>query len=117
MNIASCFRSHDREKRRTYEQRVREIERESFTPLVFSVLGGMNKPTEITYKRLASLLATKQSQKYNVVISFICCRLSFSLFQSAIMCLRGSRSTDGRPQRDLTDFSLAVCEGKLPLSE
>ena len=54
-----------------------------------SALDEMSKPTEITYKRLASLLATKQ---YNVVISFIRCRLSFSLLRSAIMCLRsGSR--------------------------
>jgi len=34
----------------TYEQCVREIERASFTLLVFSALGGMNKPTEIIYK-------------------------------------------------------------------
>jgi len=103
-------------KARTYEQRVREVERVSFTTLVFSALGGMSKPTEITYKRLASLLATRRNQQYNVVISFIRCRLSFSLLRSAIMCLRGSRSAAGRPQRDVTDFSIAVSEGKLPLS-
>jgi len=45
---ASCFQSHDQEKCRTYEQRVHEIERASFTALVFSALGGMSKPTEIT---------------------------------------------------------------------
>ena len=37
-SISSCFRSHDREKRRTYEQRVREVERGSFTPLYFQQL-------------------------------------------------------------------------------
>ena len=116
-SLASCFRSHDREKRRIYEQRVREIERASFTPLVFSALGGMSKPAETTYKRLASLLATKKNQQYNVMITFIRCRLSFSLLRSAIICLRGSRSAAGRPHKDLTDFSLAVSEGKLPLSD
>ena len=68
-SLASCFQSHDREKRRTYEQRVREIEWASFTPLVFSALGRMNKPAETTYKRLASLLATKKNQQYNVMIT------------------------------------------------
>ena len=116
-SLASCFRSHDREKRRTYEQRVREIERASFTPLVFSALGGMSKPTETTYKRLASLLATKKNQQYNVMITFIRCRLSFSLLRSAIICLCGSRSAAGRPHKDLTDFSLALIEGKFPLSD
>ena len=38
--ISTCFRSYDREKRRVHEQRVREMERGSFTPLVFSALGG-----------------------------------------------------------------------------
>ena len=38
--FSTCFRSHDCEKHRVYEQQVREIERGSFTPLVFSALGG-----------------------------------------------------------------------------
>ena len=47
-HLSACFRSHDREKCRMYEQRVREAERGLFTPLL-SALGGMNRPTEITY--------------------------------------------------------------------
>ena len=31
--ISTCFRSHDREKRRVYDQRVSDVERGSFTPL------------------------------------------------------------------------------------
>ena len=69
--ISTCFRSHDREKHQVYEQRVHEVEQGSFTPLVFSALGGVSRPTEITYKRLASLLATKKDKHYNIVISFI----------------------------------------------
>ena len=61
-SISTCFKFHDREKRRTYEQRVHEVERGSFTSLVFSALGGVSKATELTYKRLASLLATKKDQ-------------------------------------------------------
>ena len=114
--LSTCFKSHDREKRRVYEQRVREVERASFTPLVFSALGGMSRPTEITYKRLASLLADKKDQFYNSVISLIRCRLSFSLLRSAIMCLRGSRSTAGHPLKDF-DFILAGTEGRLPLTD
>jgi len=92
------------------------VERGSFTPLVFSALGGVSRPTEITYKRLASLLATKKDQHYNVVISLIRCRLSFSLLWSAIMCLRGSCSTAGHPLREI-DFTLAASEGRLSLTD
>ena len=115
-SISTCFKSHDREKRRTYEQRVREVERGSFTPLVFSALGGVSRATELTYKRLSSLLATKKDQYYNIVIALIRCRLSFSLLRSAIMCIRGSRSAAGRPKRDF-DFTLAVSEGRLSLTD
>ena len=95
---------------------MRDVERGSFTPLVFSALGDVSRPTEVTYKRLASLLATKRDKHYNIVISFFRCRLSFSLLRSTIMCLRGSRSTAGCPQRDI-DFTLAVSEGRLSLTE
>ena len=114
-SISTCFRSRDREKRRAYEQRVCEIERGSFTPLIFSALGGISRATEITYKRLASLLTTKKDKHYNAVISLIRCRLNFSLLRSAIMCIQGSRSAAGRPRRDF-DFALAISESRLPLT-
>ena len=37
------FRKHEMEKKRAYEQRVREIEHASFTPLVLSASGGLAK--------------------------------------------------------------------------
>ena len=38
---AATFRRHEGDKRRAYKERVREVERGSFTPLMFSSLGGM----------------------------------------------------------------------------
>ena len=42
-SLAATFRKHEGVKRRAYEERVREVERGSFTPLVFSSSGGMGK--------------------------------------------------------------------------
>ena len=39
----SAYRRHEREKRRQYEQRVREVEHGHFTPLVFTTTGGMGR--------------------------------------------------------------------------
>ena len=114
--ISTCFRSHDREKRQVYEQCVHDVEQSSFTHLVFSALGSVSRPTEITYKRLTSLLATKRDQPYNIMISFLRCRLSFSLLRSAIMCLQGSCSTAGHPHKEI-DFTLAVSEDRLYLTD
>ena len=53
--LASFYRRHEREKRRSYDQRVREIEHGTFTPLVFSAAGGMGNAATIMFRRLASL--------------------------------------------------------------
>ncbi len=49
-------------KKRSYEQRIRDIEHASFTPLVLSATGGMGKQSTTFYNRLASLLAEKWDQ-------------------------------------------------------
>ena len=48
------------EKRRQYDQRVREIEHATFTPLVLSTSGGMGRAATTFYKRLAAMLAEKK---------------------------------------------------------
>ena len=35
------YKSNEQEKKRAYEERVREVEHGSFAPLVFSISGGM----------------------------------------------------------------------------
>ena len=60
----ACYRKHEKEKRRKYEERIREVEHGTFTPLVFSATGGMGTTAEIFYKRLASLISEKNNQDY-----------------------------------------------------
>ena len=60
-----CYRKHKLEKKRHYEQRVREVEHASFTPLVLSATGGMANEATVFYKRLAFCLATKWDQPYS----------------------------------------------------
>ena len=112
---AAVYRRHEMEKRRSYEQRVREIEHSSFTPLVFSAVGGMGAAASVFYRRLASLLAEKQAQTYAKTIGWLRCTLSFSLMRSALMCIRGARSTKKQPDRPPaldTQIELAAAEGR-----
>ena len=64
-NIKSTFLRHKKEKRRTYDQRIREVRHGSFTPLVFSAGGGMGPATTIAYRRLAAMLAEKRNINYS----------------------------------------------------
>ena len=88
-NISSCYKKHENIKKQAYEQRIREMEHGTFTPLVLAATGGMAREAEIFYKRLASLLADKRNNNYNSTLSWLRCRLSFSLLRSAIRCIRG----------------------------
>ena len=90
-SLSNCYRKHEAEKRRTYEQRIREVH-STFTPLVFSATGGMTKQSTMFYKRLASLLTDRWELPYSSTLGWLRYRLSFSLLRSAIQCIRGARS-------------------------
>ena len=49
---------------------------------------------------------------YSVVMSWLRCRVSFSMLRSAIDCLRGARSSKGHSS-NLQSLDLAVSEGQL----
>ena len=78
--MSACYRRHEREKRRAYEQRVLETEQGSFTPLVFSTSGGMGSGATVAYKRLASLLSIKREQPYSTVMSWLLAAYLFHFF-------------------------------------
>ena len=116
LQLASVYQRQEREKQRKYEQRIREVELGSFTPLIFSTSGGMAKSTTVAYKRLASLLASKRDEPYCTVMAWLRYHLAFSLLRPAITCLRGARSSSGNVGRwDALDC--AVTESRVPLTE
>ena len=82
--LAGTYRKHERIKIRAYEQRVREVEHGSFTPLVMSLSGGCGNAGSVCYKRLASMLAEKWDQPYSSTLAWMRCKLSFALLLSAI---------------------------------
>ena len=77
---------------------MREIEHGSFSPFVFSTTGGMGTTAMVVYKRIASMISEKYERPYSKTMQWIRCRLSYSLLHSAIMCLRGTRSSRHHPE-------------------
>ena len=93
------------------------LEHGSFTPQVFSATEGMAPAVTTAYKRLASLLADKRKQEYSKTICWLLCAISFSLVRSAVMCLRGARSSLHRPSRTVdceVPLDMAIGEGRIP---
>ena len=51
-------------QRRSYKERICDVDMGSFTPLVFTTFGGLSKSCETVYKRLASLIGDKRGESY-----------------------------------------------------
>ena len=51
-DLTRVYKQHESEKKRTYNERIIQIEKGSFTPLVFSTFGGMGIEAGRFHKRL-----------------------------------------------------------------
>ena len=105
------YRIHENEKRK-YNSRVTEIEQ--FTPLVFTMTGGMADECLRYHSRLAELLSTKKQESYATTISCVRAKVSFAILRSALLCLRGSRSPRRR-NLDIKDSDLEIEKGQAGL--
>ena len=112
-SLPSVYRTHERMKKRAYQQRVLEIEHASFTPVVLSATGGMANEATLFYKRIASRLSEKWDQPYSTTMAWLCCRITFALLRSAIQCLRGVRSSKGHTNKPETPVDLVSSETHL----
>ena len=109
------FKQQEEEKKRSYNQRIIEIEHGTFTPLVIGTNGGMGEECQRFIKQLALLLSRKQSEKYASTITWIRTKLSFQVLRSTVLCLRGSRSPWNTPRslQISDDFDLHIYEAGL----
>ena len=94
LSISGMYKKHEREKKREYGARIREVEHGCFTPLVLSSTGGLGREATIAFKRIASRLSTKWDRPYPSVLSWIRCSLSFSLLRSSIRCASVATAQD-----------------------
>ena len=90
----SQLERNEREKKRHYAERVNQIDRGTFTPLVFATNGMIGKECSVFLKALVGRILEKNADLvYSVVVNHLRCRLSFCLLRWCITCLRGSRSS------------------------
>ena len=74
--LAQRYRRNEQEKKRVYEEKVREVEYGSFSPLIFSTSVGMGPIATVVYKWIATLIAEKRDQPYSRTLFWICYKLS-----------------------------------------
>ena len=83
-----------------------EVEKGSFTPLVFSCSGGMSSEAEKFIKQLAAKISKKKQEEYSHVVAFIRRRLRLDLLRLCIISLRGERSSSKSGQVANLEYSM-----------
>ena len=63
-SLPQIYRSQEMEKRRQYQERILNVDGGTFTPLVFSAMGGAGPAASTFLKCLADKIATKKSTTY-----------------------------------------------------
>ena len=89
--LATVYKRNEAEKMKAYGDRILQIEKGSFVPLVYTTSGGMGPQCERTHKRIAELVSYKRNEKYADIMSHMRTRLRFSLLKSTLVALRGAR--------------------------
>ena len=81
--LKQIHKKHENEKKQQYAKRVMEIEKGTFTPLVFTSTGGMVAECVNYHSRLVELIANKKGESYSSPISCIsqlkCLLVSYAL--------------------------------------
>ena len=91
-------------KKACYNDRILQVEKGSFTPLIFTTTGGMGPESTRYHKKLAKLISAKRGEEYSCVVSHIRTRLRFAILRSTLFAIRGDR---GRNRRKLQSVPLS----------
>ena len=104
-SLKAIYAEHEGRKNREYKERILKVEQADFTPLVFSLTGGMGPQAQAVVRRLGDLLAERQNVSKSVMMGWLRARLSFTILRAVITCLRGCRS-----------LKIEACVGKAELA-
>ena len=75
--LSKVYDTHEKEKKREYNHRIMAVDNGTFTLLVYSVFGSMGPECKVFTKNLCTKLANKQNERYDDVINWVRCKLSF----------------------------------------
>ena len=90
-SLPGLYSEGEAEKKRKYNNRIINVEKATFAPLLFLTTGGMGPECTRLNKRLAELTANKTCQSYSLVMKHIRTRLRFALLRATLIAVRGVR--------------------------
>ena len=91
LELSKSYEIYEKEKKKYYKERIMQIEKGSFTPLVMSTTGGMSRECRKFYVRLSEMIIEKRDGNYSTIATWI--RRKITLIKSIGLCTRRYRST------------------------
>ena len=104
----STFKNIEATKKWEYNRRIMYNEHGTFTPLIFSINGGLSRETSTFYSRVAELLAIKRNSIKAETITWLRRKISFNLIRSSVLCLRGTRNYKMTDQNQIFDSDIKI---------
>ena len=109
--LEQLYRYNEKEKRTAYEQRVLQVEKATFCPLIYTTTGGMG---HAYHKRVAQRLAEKRKDNYPAVMNYVRTKVRFALLKSVLISLRGIRGKQMKESVPTSSVSFdLIPEGQL----
>ena len=103
--IEQIYRNHESLKKSAYNNRIVQVERASFTPLVFSTSGGMALECTRYHKQIAQKIALKTKEEYSHVMNHLRTRIRYTLLKSTLIAIRGERGKERKSKESISSLS------------
>ena len=109
--LQTLYREQERSKKAAYNSRVIQVEKSTFTPMVFSTFGGMGNECHRALQRAAGKMADKRKERYADVMGHISTKIRMCLLRSILLSVRGSRGTSKTSTKPLSSVAFNLIPG------
>ena len=90
-DMKQIYDLHEVRKMKKYNNRIIQVEKGTFTPLIYSTSGGWGPQATRYHKRLAEKLSHKRGEDYAAIMCYMRTRIRFSILRSTLIAVRGER--------------------------
>ena len=106
--INQIFKESETAKKHKYDQRIMQVEKATFFPLIFSTADRMASVCTKFYKKVAVLVSNNTKEGYSHVMSHLRTRLRFTLLKSTLVAIHGERGKSRKLKTDITGLSVST---------
>ena len=106
--METIYENCEKRKKSKYNDRILQVEKASFSPLIYTTNGGMGPECLRVNKKIAERIAEQRKEHYSKVMNHVHTRLRFALLKSVLVAVRGYRGNEPGGEIDISeiDFNL-----------